>query len=268
MKKCLLILCYSRAGHLERCLQSFFGARGAGNYQVVVVRQVGHDDVAEVVNRHRDRLDLVVELEGDSLPEESIRRNRFLGYFACYQTLDAEIVLAVEDDVQISTDALEFIEQVYARHEADRDFMGINLGSVEPFDDTLIDSYSLLRYGIHGQASVLARRTWKRLLKSRILTENPGGHFDSAIEPLLRRGYMATPNNSRHLDSGSGGTHAPEETEDDYFSRIRKSWVGSFVSEEQNFKLRQIPHSWREDAVEYKRWSNPYYRFIEPFRRR
>jgi len=268
MKKCLLILCHSRAGHLERCFESFFAARGSDQFKVVVVRQVGHEDVAAVVSRYRDRLELVIELKGDPIPEESIRRNRFLGYFACYQTLDAELVLAMEDDVQLSTDALEFIEQVYARHKDDHNFMGINLGSVEPLNDDLIHSYSRLRYGIHGQASVLARRTWNRLLGSSIVTRNPGGHFDSAIEALLRRGYMVTPNNSRHLDSGFGGTHAPDENEDDYFSLIRQSWVGKTVTITPRFKLRQIQHHWRADAIAFRRWSNPYYRWVEPLRRR
>jgi hypothetical protein len=268
MNKCLLVLCHSRAAHVEKCLESFFSARGSEEYRVVVVRQVGFDDVRDVVETFRSRLSLLIELEGDDSPEESIRRNRFIGYFACYQTLDSEIVLAMEDDVCISTDALEFIEQAYVRYESNRHFMGINLGSVEPLGDELVDSYSLVRYGIHGQASVLARRTWKRLLKSRIITENPGGHFDSAIEGLLKRGFMVTPNNSRHLDFGYGGTHAPERTDNDYFSRIHRSWVGESVVSAKDFHLKQIRHHWREDAVAYRWWANPYYRLVDPVRRR
>lgn len=116
--------------------------------------------------------------------------------------------------------------------------MCINLGSVEPLDVGLLDSYSLIRYRIHGPASVLSRRTWSKLLLSPIATRSPGGHFDSAVEAFLKRLFMVTPNNSRYLDSVSGGTHAPVETEDGYFSLIRQSWVGVTVPVAPRFRFR------------------------------
>jgi hypothetical protein len=266
MKKCLLVICHSRAEHLEKCLASFVEARGSEAYMIVVVRQVGHDDVASVVNQVRDRVNLVIEVEADARPEESIRRNRFLGYFACYQTLDADLVLALEDDVLISTDALEFVTDMFVRYESDRNFMGINLGSIEPLREDLVDTYSLLRYGLHGQASVLSKRTWTKLVRSPIVLENPGGHFDLAIESYLKRGFMVTPNNSRHLDYGYGGTHASDDPQSNYFAGIRASWVGGSVSERLPWRLRQITHHWREDAVPYRAWANAYYRFVYPWR--
>lgn len=267
LNKCFLILCYSRADLLKQCLSSCLEARGSDEYSLVVVRQTGNDEVRQVLDSLRDRIRLMVEVDGWGRPEENIRRNRFLGYFACYETLGAEIVLAVEDDVQISSDSLEFINQMYLRYMDHPRFMGINLGSVEPRSADLLDSYSLLRYGLHGQASVLARRTWKAILESPVVQYRSQGHFDLAIEPILRRGFMVTPNNSRHLDSGAGGTHAPTRSIGDYFSQIEQSWVGNIVSEELDFRHRQIPHSWRADAVQYRGWMNPYYRFIEPRRR-
>lgn len=268
LKKCILICCHSRAELLRRCLISCLGSRGSDSYSLVVVRQTGNDDVKQVLASFRAHISLLIEVEGLGRPEENIRRNRFLGYFACYQTLGAEIVLALEDDVQISTDALEFINQVYSRYMNYERFMGINLGSVEPRSPELFDSYSLLRYGLHGQASVLSKRTWEAIRKSPLMEFASPGHFDLAIEPILRQGFMVTPNNSRHLDSGAGGTHAPTRTSGDYFSQIEQSWVGDSVTEELDFRHLQIPHSWRVDAVPYRAWMNAYYKHIEPWRRR
>lgn len=267
MRKSLLVICHSRPKLLANCLQSCFEARGFSEFALVVVQQTGSQEVTEVISQNRRHISLLVETDGYGPPEANIARNRYLGYFACYQTLQADIVLALEDDVQISTDALEFVSEVYSRYENVPDFMGINLGSVEPFNMALLNSYSFLRYGIHGQASVLNRKVWSKLLKSSIVQGSSPGHFDSALEPILRCGFMVTPNNSRHIDNGHGGTHAPHRVEDDYFARIEASWVGDKVKVPLHYFYQQIPHHWRSDAVPYKRWQNFYYRFIEPRRR-
>lgn len=266
MKKCVLVICYSRADNLESCLSSFFAARGSEDYKVVVVRQLGFEDVGDVIERFRHRLSLVIEIEGDDSAPESIRRNRFLGYFACYQTMNADLVLALEDDVRISFDALDYVESVFRRYSPHRRFRGINLGSIEPLQDDLIDTYSLLRYGIHGQASVLSRRTWNRLLCSPVVLESPGGHFDIAVESYLKTGFMVTPNNSRHLDVGYGGTHAPADSDSQYFAGIRDSWVGPDFREKREFRRWEMRHHWRDDAIPYHAWSTPYHRVANAIR--
>lgn len=262
MRKCVLIICHSRAEELERCLSGFFSARGSEDYKVVVVRQLGFDDVADVLDRARDRISLLIEVEGAESARDSIRRNRFIGYFACYQTLNADVVLALEDDVLISFDALDFVDAMFRRYSSNRHFRGINLGSIEPRTVALADTYSLLRYGIHGPASVLAKRTWHKLLRSPTVLESPGGHFDAAIESYLKTGFMVTPNNSRYLDVGYGGTHAPDNPDSSYFAGLRDSWVGVDPREGADYTRLETRHHWRDDAIGYHAWATPYHRVV------
>ena len=48
----------------------------------------------------------------------------------------------------------------------------------------------------------------------------------SNIEFYLKSGFMVTPNLSRDLDFGWGGTHAPLDSMHPHYVKMRESWIG------------------------------------------
>ena len=70
---------------------------------------------------------------------------------------------------------------------------------------------------------------------------------------------MVTPNLSRNLDLGYGGTFAPASKNDPYFIKIGKSWVGNENLLDLAYTHIQIKHNWRFDSVSYKRINNLIY---------
>jgi hypothetical protein len=64
---------------------------------------------------------------------------------------------------------------------------------------------------------------------------------------------MVTPNLSRNLDLGYGGSFAPASKTDPYFSAIRKSWFSSKTNSKIDYKKIQVKHGWRADSIEFRR---------------
>ena len=72
---------------------------------------------------------------------------------------------------------------------------------------------------------------------------------------------MVTPNLSRNLDLGYGGTFAPKNKFDKYFISISKSWVKQLPKSPLVYGIEQINHSWRKDAVTYFKLHSIFYYF-------
>jgi hypothetical protein len=82
----------------------------------------------------------------------------------------------------------------------------------------------------------------------------------SRIEPYLRTGFMITPNNSRLLDKGWGGTSAPDSSPDDpRFIKIKKSFVENYDNLHGSYQLEDVEHGWRWDAINYRARHNRYF---------
>ena len=189
-------------------------------------------------------------------PLENINHNRFLAYEVAFNEFRADWVLAVEEDVVLSKDAVVFTEFVVSKFSGRRFFRGINLGSREPFDERLFNTYSLLRYGLHGQASVIGKKTWKFIQRRSLIAKFSTHGFDSLIESHLKTGFMVTPNLSRSLDTGWDGTHMPNDQNDVYFQEMNKSFVCEMDPPTHYFTLN-ILHRWREDLAIYKMYRTP-----------
>jgi hypothetical protein len=226
-KGAILLNAFSRPEQIKDCLESLFDANSKANHPVVVVYQKGNKESKKVLNDFGDLITHQLEIQGlfsSSLP--NINFNRVLGYQFCFDWLGADWVLAVEEDVVISPDTVNFIEQVLKIESDKLFFRGINLGSrISSSKD--VSTYSRLRFGLHGQCSVLTRKTWNHFQVARLLKNSIKKPFDSQIENYLRRGYMATPNRSRFVDSGWNGTHAPSDPNHEYFRELGESFVNT-----------------------------------------
>jgi hypothetical protein len=222
---------------------------------LVIVHQVGHEKVADVIREFRDEIEILVEVEGSNkIPLVNINTNRILGYQISFDWLQSDWVLAIEEDVEISFDAIEFVSQMMERYHLHRLFRGINLGSREQMGKSDLFTYSRLRYGLHGQAGVITRKVWRHFNTEKLISKSSGSGLDSMLENYLKRGFMITPNASRSLDTGWNGTNAPSDPSHIYFREMSSSWLGKDRYAIGEYKQRDLLHSWRDDIAVF-RWN-------------
>ena len=135
-------------------------------------------------------------------------------------------------------------------------FRGVNLGSLEPRSQVNADEYSLLRFGLHGPASAISRKTWNHYRNKDLLEFGSSNLFDGIYEHYIKTGFMVTPNQSRFLDSGWGGTHTLMDPNDRYFSGLRNSWLGLTQNVLDSYEQKSIRHSWRFDSINFRRFQS------------
>jgi hypothetical protein len=244
----VLVVAFNRANELRKCLSSIIDQTGM-NCPLVVFHQIGNQSVREVIDEYESKIHKLISFTplGET-PLENINTNRILGYEYCFQILKSDWVLAVEDDIELGADAISFVSEMFQVHQKNVLFRGVNLGSFEVENQANLAGYSRLSYGLHGQAAAISKRTWRHFNPKKLLNKARATPLDSAMENFLKLGYMVTPNRSRYLDNGWNGTHAPKDPNDSYFTKLRKSWVGSEPFFVDRYQLQQMKHSWRADC--------------------
>lgn len=252
----IIVNAFSRAASLRNCLESIKHANEDFKIPVVIILQLGFPEVSEVITYYSSDISLIKTIDGiGRTPLENINHNRLVAYEIGFNDFMADWVIAIEEDVLVSKDSLNFITFAVEKYRNDPFFRGVNLGSREPFDDSLFNTYSKLRYGMHGQASVIGKRTWNYIERKQVFKKFSKHGFDSLVELHLRSGFMVTPNLSRSLDTGWDGTHMPEKN-DNYFTEIRASFVGKH-SNPSEYIRRDINHRWRDDIEIYSLYRLP-----------
>jgi hypothetical protein len=228
-------------------------SHGAEYWEKVLVLQTGYPDVEKIVARYEKHFDLVVRVKKYyEITLGNINQNRIIGTSICFDLLNSDVVLGVEEDTLIAFDALHFVSEMCEKYKFCKAFRGVNLGSFESNTEVNRSTYSLLRFGLHGQAGALTKNTWKHFSLSFLLQDMCNMGWDSKIESYLKTGFLATPNASRLLDQGWGGTHQSTDPNSPYFANQRSSWVGTMPIPIRKFQNKNIIHTWRKDARIYK----------------
>lgn len=253
LKGLILVNVYSRDKEAKLCLNHISKANELLNLPILVVHQIGNKRVSQILKEYRNQIKHLIEIDGDNLSAlENINKNRILGYSIGFDWMNCDWVLAVEEDTLIARDSIFFVEQIMERYHKALLFRGINLGSRQPFQSNLLATYSLLRYGMHGQASAITRKTWEHFDKKVLLEKSASIPFDSQIENYLKLGFMVTPNLSRYIDIGWNGTHAPKDPNSKYYAELKNSWVKNLEVRNNIYFRKDISHTWREDVEIYK----------------
>jgi hypothetical protein len=255
----VVLTAYSRPEILEQCLNSLYAANGSPATRKVLVLQPGNPDVERLIRARLDDSTLLIQSSATgSTPTQRMMSQFWRGIEAALGEPGCDWIMSLEEDSVLSADALVFVDEMHARYGKDRHFRGVNLGSVES-DESLRGTYSLLRYGLVGNAGALPRRHWARarLVASRgRLRYEP---FDCHIEPFLKTGFMVTPNLSKVMNYGwVAGTHVPDEPSvRKHFERLERSW--SLADTAQPYRRVDVPHSWRHDSVPFTKSQDPRY---------
>jgi len=255
LKKSIVIFANSRSQLLKNCIESVLSAYGSDNWKKVLVLQVGYQEVEQEVKSKEEHFDLIVRIKKQQQTTlGNINQNRILGTSICFDLLNSDVVLGIEEDTSIAYDSLYFINEMCKLYGSDKSFRGVNLGSFEPNTDDNRYTYSLLRYGLHGQAGALVKKTWEKFSVAKLLENIENDGWDSRIESYLKTGFLVTPNASRLLDQGWDGTHQPKDPNSPYFANQRSSWVGTDPLPILKFKRKNIKHTWRKDARNFRRF--------------
>ena len=261
MKKTLVITAFNRPALIRDCLESCLSLENLDEYRIVIVHQKGNLKVEKIIAEYAQLFSTFVSTKpSGSETDAFITNNRILGLYVGFEFWKSEFVVSIEDDVVLAPDALKFIEHAFKTYRKNLNFRGVNLGSKLPLLEVEPNSYSHLRFGIHGPASMITKKTWKRINPQRVMS-NASINFDAQIEFALKSGFMVTPNASRYIDQGVEGSHTGNGTDDSYFQGLKMSFVGG--GEKSNilntyFRKDLLPN-WRKDCVIYKPKDNLIY---------
>lgn len=255
-KGAICIATFSRASDLERCISAVVKARGEFPIPLIVIHQRGHQDVSNVVSRWKAEIQISIESDPQGATAlENINLNGILGREIAFTWLNVDWCLGVEDDVVISADAVTFILQMYNKFQRNPFFRGVNLGSKNPYSANQRLSYSKISFGVHGQASMVTKRTWKHFNVHKLRRNSKKMGLDAMMEHYVKTGFMCTPVNSKYLDNGWNGTHSSPNPNDIHYSKIRESFGLGGTNLSENYQLVSTEIDWRKDSklFSYKR---------------
>lgn len=260
---CAVIFTHSRANLLEQSIENFLGAEEKNGWSLVVVQQAGSPEIDRVLKDFEKEIGLLVRFNdiGKGVLG-NINYSRLMGSSIAFDLLGSQIVLGIEEDTKISKDALFFIEQMQKKYGKKKRFRGVNLCSLLPLDDDLKSSYSILRFGLSGQAGAINRKTWEKFDLDSLLRNIGEEEWASRIEPIMKTGFIIHPNNSRLYDQGWGGySSSALNSSSQSFITQHASWVGNYVPEGKDYLHKDMTGVWRSDAIPYKSWHNFYFDF-------
>jgi hypothetical protein len=261
----ILVLTHSRPDLLNELLASIVKMQNSDSMPLILVQQTGHQRVEEIINRWKHRIHLLIQIDGGNRStSDNIGRNRLAGYATAFEAVGADWVLAVEDDVILAPDTVNFVNFVLGKYSRQRKFRGINLGSRLKNIPTSENTYCETRFGIFGQAAVMPKKSWRKMQSLGIIEAARSGHWDVAMEAFMKTGLTVAPNNSRYVDRGWDGTHMPSDPMDPYYQDISESYIGNEMIVSSEYLMRNLGYWWRSDLKKFRILDSPYYwlRFI------
>jgi hypothetical protein len=245
------IISYNRSTLLDLCLESVSKALGNRRVPVYLVLQDATIQDEEVVEKYKNLISGIVHVGSENLhTEELINNNRIKAWEIALNSECHDYVICLEDDVEVSKDIFDFTEQVLEQNINLSDFRGINYGSFET--DAGAGTYSRIRYGLHGPASLISRETAKKLNLRNLQRFHGKIAWDSWVEPILKKGFLATSNLSRYRDNGINGTHTSTGDATNYFRKLNASFEIGQRIESMEIINSDIQHSLRKDCHIYR----------------
>lgn len=257
----VVIFCHSRAALLETAIQSFIAAEDSENWFLVVVQQLGYQEVDLMLQKYSEEIDYLHTFSPISDHYlANINHSRLTGWEIAFTNFCSSFVIGIEEDTSIAGDLLIFSNFIFRKHGTHPRFRGINYTSFYSFNQDLLHTYTLRRFGLSGQCGGLPRNTWKKFNLASLRKLGSEEEWASHIEPLMKTGFTVFPNQSRALDQGWGGTSNPSSTStEDYFIRHKQSWVGSHACQENFIRFDLREEIWRNDAILYNPLHNLYF---------
>jgi hypothetical protein len=246
------VAAYSRHEDLEKCLKAIILARGDKPIPLIVVHQTGYDKVAKVIQENRKSIDVLLTTKAQgNTPLENINMNGLIAREIAFKWMLSDWSLGIEEDTIVAPDAINFVIECYKKHQGNRYFRGVNLGSKQPYQKNLENVYSLVSYGIQGQASMITKQTWSHFNVKKLRSKLHESGLDSLMEHYVKSGFMCTPHNSRYIDNGWNGTHGSADPEDEHYVKLRKSLTQVGIENRGPYLEQSYTIDWRKDALQF-----------------
>lgn len=243
---------FSRADLLHQCLSSIIRARNSRDIPLLVLHQIGDEKVANVINLWRPHIDCLIELNSKGkTPLQNINFNSILLRTIAFDHMDSDWFLGIEEDVIIGGDSINFIESMMDKYINNKAFRGVNLGSNIPRNNSQLNFYSRIRWGMQGQASAVTKHTWKKINLTLLKKNSAWNGLDGMMENHLKSGFMCTPLLSRYLDKGWHGTHGYGDPNHEYYRQFEKSFVDLSPSLRMDYLESKVHIPLRDDVLIY-----------------
>lgn len=256
-KRAIFLSTFTRSTLLEECIKSILSAQDRERYIFFLIQQGRNEENSRIIEKYLSQIDYVFSFEGKyESAIKNINYNRVKGYQIAFGRLNCDYAVAVEDDVEISRDALVFVDEMMAKFARHRNFGCVNLLSLGNPNE-LEEGFSIYRSPLIGQGSAINTKLWGAFIKNGVMGRIDSEPFDGAVEDLVKCKFSIFPNRSRILDKGWEGTHSTNEN-DSYFVLNKQSWVSS-PQVVHGYKHIQCDLNLRKDWVSYKRRNNMYY---------
>ena len=250
------MITYNRPELFEQCLTSVVGANNGRQFPIVVVQQKSTEDYSEIIAKNINVIHQLVEVDGTGKNvEENINYNRIFGMERVFKDFDCDYAITIEDDAIVKNSAFDFCYLAAEEFGSNPRFRGVNFGSRIPYENDLEFTYSMLRYGCHGPASMVSRSVWKKSKLNGTALRSGKIAWDGWVEAYLKTGFMITPNLSMYMDLGTSGTHTSDFMSDAYFADLQNSFMDS-KNDCSQIALFQQEHNWRSDSIAYKRFQD------------
>jgi hypothetical protein len=236
-------------------------AAESNSYTRILFQQLGDPEVSSVVEKYRENFDHVIQINQSGNATQNISKNRYLVYSIIFDHLLLDTATVLEDDIEISYDALAFSKSIYEKYHKDKSFRAINFGSGIPREKGCSQHYSKVRYALQGPASLMPKLTWNHFSLSKLIMKSESEIFDGTLEPYIQSGFVIMPNSSRYRDLGISGTHADPSLPTEYFAKLEASWLGPKVIKLEIPVRFDQDQNWRSDCVTYDSRLDLYYYF-------
>lgn len=247
----VLLVTHKRLDTLEKVILSLERAWISDYKKLYVIHHVKEKSVFELIQKITFTTPEVISVDRSNIskPQESISLNIFEGLSKAFSDTEILFVTVIEDDIEVSSDFLEFNSHVMGVEVSNAEFQAINGFSGAKFEESESGRYGRFRFGL-GWGWTIPRKTWDSVRNSWSMDFKQ--HWDALVESKIRCGYVVMPHNSRVLNLGIGNsaTHTivggPEiaKLESSFQSRNPKGKL-------PEYKFRPFDLNWRKDATIY-----------------
>jgi hypothetical protein len=204
----IVLITHKRTKQLSIVIESLEQSWVDSYIQLFVILHDSESQVKEIVESIKFISPKILNVSRDTIPtpREAISRNIFDGLSQAFLNQQIDYVTVLEDDILVRRDFLSFNSSVIAIESSREKFRGINGFSGERYNPSQEFAYSRFRYGF-GWGWTITRKTWNEV--KIIWASDFESHWDSAVEPYIRSGYVVMPHNSRILNLGfdASATH-------------------------------------------------------------
>lgn len=254
-KQVIVVLCYRRTAHLEQVISALESAYLIETFTVLFVVQDPIDEVTEIINHSNLINRLVIEVDGSEYESSAraINSNLAIGLNHAFGSLNADLVVVLEDDIVISHDALCFFREATRIHLGNKRFRGVNGFSKESSLGNSQNGFICLNYGL-GWGWAIPRRTYLRV--KRYWTGLENDHWDFIFEPYIRTGFVVNPVRSRILNIGFDESATHTSGDRPLGLAIQKSFEVEVNSHECRIESASFDFTWRPDAVNVNKTSS------------